>query len=137
MVREMAGDYDGAGIKGADRLMTQRMVAAGALALALGLVLTSGQANAGKRNDTLEFAFQQLRRPAQAAERVLDLMSEIPDQLAVGFGLRKPLRLTFYAQLLLDKAGVEKDSGIVAIDKFAEVGTRRHWAREAKVRDLA
>ena len=58
MVREMAGDYDGAGIKGADRLMTQRMVAAGALALALGLVLTSGQANAGKRNDTLEFAFQ-------------------------------------------------------------------------------
>ncbi|KAI1691883.1 catalase domain-containing protein [Ditylenchus destructor] len=40
-------------------------------------------------------------------------------------------------QLLLDKAGVEKDSGIVAIDKFADVGTRRHWAREAKVRDLA
>ncbi|WP_282947430.1 MULTISPECIES: catalase [unclassified Sphingopyxis] len=40
-------------------------------------------------------------------------------------------------QLLLDKAGVEKDGGIVAIDKFADIGTRRHWAREAKVRDLA
>ncbi|MCW0197164.1 catalase [Sphingopyxis sp.] len=40
-------------------------------------------------------------------------------------------------QLLLDKAGVEKDGGVVAIDAFADVGTRRHWAREAKVRDLA
>jgi catalase len=40
-------------------------------------------------------------------------------------------------QLLLDKAGVEKDGGVVAIDKFESVGTRRHWAREAKVRDLA
>ena len=40
-------------------------------------------------------------------------------------------------QLLLDKAGVEKDGGVVAIDKFEGVGTRRHWAREAKVRDLA
>ncbi len=40
-------------------------------------------------------------------------------------------------QLLLDKAGIEKDGGIVAIDKFESVGTRRHWAREAKVRDLA
>ena len=39
--------------------------------------------------------------------------------------------------LLLDKAGVEKDGGVVAIDKFESVGTRRHWAREAKVRDLA
>ncbi|WP_294037147.1 catalase [Sphingopyxis sp.] len=40
-------------------------------------------------------------------------------------------------QLLLDKAGVEKDGGVIAIDKFEGVGTRRHWAREAKVRDLA
>jgi len=40
-------------------------------------------------------------------------------------------------QLLLDKAGVEKDGGVVSVDKFADVGTRRHWAREAKVRDLA
>jgi len=40
-------------------------------------------------------------------------------------------------QQLLDKAGVEKDSGVVAIAKFESVGTRRHWAREAKVRDLA
>ena len=40
-------------------------------------------------------------------------------------------------QILLDKAGVEKDGGVVAIDAFADVGTRRHWAREARVRDLA
>jgi catalase len=40
-------------------------------------------------------------------------------------------------QPLLDKAGVEKDGGVVAIEAFAGVGTRRHWAREARVRDLA
>ena len=40
-------------------------------------------------------------------------------------------------QILLDKASVEKDGGVVALDGFAKVGTRRHWTREAKVRDLA
>ena len=58
MVRETARAYDTVGIEGADRLMAQGKVAAGALALALGLALASGQATAGKRNNTLEFAFQ-------------------------------------------------------------------------------
>lgn len=40
-------------------------------------------------------------------------------------------------QILLDKAGVERDGGVVAIEAFVDVGTRRHWAREAAVRDLA
>jgi len=40
-------------------------------------------------------------------------------------------------QVILDKAGVEKDEGIVPIEAFLQVGARRHWAREPKIRDLA
>jgi catalase len=40
-------------------------------------------------------------------------------------------------QVILDKAGVEKDEGIVPIDAFLKVGASRHWAREPKIRDLA
>ncbi len=40
-------------------------------------------------------------------------------------------------QAILDKAGVEKDDGVVSIDEFAGVGARRHWAREPRIRDLA
>lgn len=53
------------------------------------------------------------------------------------FGHCKTIAHDDATQILLDKAGVEKDSGVVAPDGFAKVGTRRHWAREAKVRDLA
>lgn len=52
------------------------------------------------------------------------------------FGHCKTIAHDDATQILLDKAGVEKDSGVVALDGFAKVGTRRHWAREAKVRDL-
>lgn len=41
------------------------------------------------------------------------------------------------SQALLDKAGVEKDDGVVPIDALLATGPRRHWAREPKVRDLA
>jgi len=40
-------------------------------------------------------------------------------------------------QILLDKANVEPDDGVVPVEDFMKVGTRRHWAREPKVRDLA
>jgi catalase len=53
------------------------------------------------------------------------------------FGHCKTIAHDDATQILLDKAGVEKDGGVVALDGFAKVGTRRHWAREAKVRDLA
>ncbi|GGJ37740.1 catalase HPII [Sphingopyxis bauzanensis] len=53
------------------------------------------------------------------------------------FGHCKTIAHDEATQILLDKAGVEKDSGVVTLDGFAKVGTRRHWAREAKVRDLA
>ena len=40
-------------------------------------------------------------------------------------------------QVILDKAGVEKDAGVVPIEGFAKVAPARHWAREPKVRMLA
>ena len=40
-------------------------------------------------------------------------------------------------QILLDKAHVTPDDGVVAIEDFMTAGARRHWAREPKVRDLA
>jgi len=41
------------------------------------------------------------------------------------------------SQVLLDKAHVEPDDGVVAIEDFPKSGVRRHWAREPRVRDLA
>ena len=40
-------------------------------------------------------------------------------------------------QILLDKANVEPDGGVVSIENFMKAGVKRHWAREPKVRDLA
>lgn len=40
-------------------------------------------------------------------------------------------------QVLLDKAGVEPDEGVVPVEDFIKAGAKRHWAREPKVRDLA
>ena len=40
-------------------------------------------------------------------------------------------------KVLLDKANVEPDVGVVPIEDFMKVGPIRHWAREPKVRDLA
>ncbi|MFM6831676.1 MAG: catalase [Novosphingobium sp.] len=40
-------------------------------------------------------------------------------------------------KVILDKAGVEPDEGVVPNDQLLSVGPVRHWAREPKVRDLA
>jgi catalase len=40
-------------------------------------------------------------------------------------------------KVLLDKADVEPDEGVVTIGDFMKTGVKRHWAREPKVRDLA
>jgi len=40
-------------------------------------------------------------------------------------------------QLILRKAGVEADEGIVPVEALLTTGVSRHWAREAKVRTLA
>ncbi len=46
------------------------------------------------------------------------------------YGHCKTIAYDEATQLLLDKAGIAKDGGIVAIDKIESVGPRRHWARE-------
>lgn len=39
-------------------------------------------------------------------------------------------------KLLLEKANVEPDDGVVPVDEFMKIGARRHWDREPHVRDL-
>ena len=48
----------------------------------------------------MQFQFQQLRRAANAAERVLDFMGQIADQLLVGLTLVEQPFLTVQFQLL-------------------------------------
>jgi catalase len=40
-------------------------------------------------------------------------------------------------QILLDRAGIVADAGVVPLDRFEAMGTKRHWDREPSVRDLA
>jgi len=40
-------------------------------------------------------------------------------------------------QIILDKAGVEKDDGVIPNEMLLDKGPKRHWAREPKIRDLA
>jgi catalase len=40
-------------------------------------------------------------------------------------------------QVILDRAGVAPDAGVVPIESFEKAGTKRHWEREPKVRILA
>jgi catalase len=40
-------------------------------------------------------------------------------------------------QVILDRAGVAPDDGVVPIESFEKAGTKRHWEREPKVRMLA
>ena len=53
------------------------------------------------------------------------------------FGHCKTIAHCEGTQILLDKAHVEVDEGVVRIEQFMKVGVRRHWAREPKVRSLA
>ncbi|KRA83639.1 catalase [Altererythrobacter sp. Root672] len=53
------------------------------------------------------------------------------------FGHLKAIGHTPAAQPLLDKAGVQPDEGVVALDKtFVEAAAKRYWAREPKLRTL-
>ncbi|WP_395698166.1 catalase [Methylocella sp.] len=54
------------------------------------------------------------------------------------FGHLKAIGFTPEAKPLLDKAGVELDEGVVALDRnFVKAAGKRYWDREAKVRMLA
>jgi hypothetical protein len=52
------------------------------------------------------------------------------------FAHLKTIGLDEGAKALLDKAGVEKDAGVVDLKLFAQVASKRHWKREPKVRNL-
>lgn len=53
------------------------------------------------------------------------------------FGHCKTIAHCKGTQVLLDKANVVPDAGVVPIEDFLQAGVRRHWDREPKVRDLA
>ncbi|RYG29975.1 MAG: catalase, partial [Burkholderiales bacterium] len=53
------------------------------------------------------------------------------------FGHCKTIAHCKGTQILLDKANVEPDEGVVPVEDFMKAGAKRHWAREPKVRDLA
>jgi catalase len=53
------------------------------------------------------------------------------------FGHVKTIGHDTGAKVLLDKAGVEPDAGVVGLDDFAKIAPKRHWDREPKVRMLA
>jgi catalase len=53
------------------------------------------------------------------------------------FGHCKTIAHDEETKVLLDKANVVPDEGVVPIEGFMKAGIKRHWAREPKVRDLA
>ncbi|HWK35924.1 catalase [Sphingomonas sp.] len=53
------------------------------------------------------------------------------------FGHCKTIAHCQGTQVLLDKANVTPDDGVVPVEDFMKAGVKRHWAREPKVRDLA
>ena len=71
-------------------------------------------------------AAARLTKEAAAVQFVMD-----------AFGHVKTIGHDVGAKVLLDKAGVEPDAGIVGLDDFVKVAPKRHWDREPKVRTLA
>ena len=70
----------------------------------------------------VELALEELRGAADAAERILDLVREIADQLAVRLLLLEQPLLARDLQLLVDVPELEQQRGVVRVD-------RRHRAR--------
>jgi hypothetical protein len=84
-----------------------------------------------------ELALEQLRRAAQAAERVLDLVREVADQLAVRLLLRLDARLALDAQLLLDRAQLGEQAEAEGVDARHGARKRHRLASGAHVGDVA
>jgi catalase len=53
------------------------------------------------------------------------------------FGHCKTIAHCEGTKVLLKKANVEPDDGVVPVEQFMKTGVKRHWEREPKVRDLA
>ena len=64
-----------------------------------------------------ELALEQLRRAADAAQRVLDLVGEVADQLPVGLLLLEDLRLARDAPLLLELAHLHEQARLAGLDR--------------------
>jgi catalase len=87
--------------------------------------------------------------PSQTVDAVALVLSEegarmlLNDAAAIqfvmdAFGHLKAIGASPAAQPLLDKAGVEVDSGVTGLDDgFLAAAAKRFWDREAKVRSLA
>ena len=75
----------------------------------------------------VELALEQLRGAANAAERVLDLVREAADQLAVRLLLLVQPLLARDLQLLVDVAEFEQQRGVRRVD-------RRNRARQVQLR---
>ena len=68
-----------------------------------------------------QLVFEQLRRPADTPERVLDLMRQVADQFAVGLLLLQQALLAAGFQLLVDRPHLDEQTAIGHVD-------RRHGA---------
>ncbi len=75
----------------------------------------------------VELAFQQLRGAADPAQRVLDLVREAADQLAVRLLLLEQAFLARDLQLLVDVAKFEQQRCVADVD-------RRNGARQVQLR---
>ena len=74
----------------------------------------------------VELALEQLRRAADAAQRILDLVRETADQLAIGLLLLEQALLARDLELLVDVAELEQQRCVAVLD-------RRHRAGEVEL----
>src|SRR6266849_2734020 len=84
----------------------------------------------------VELALEQLRRAAQPAERILDLVREIADQLAVGLLLEHQALFARKPQLLLDRAQLDEQREPVRLDSRDHAGERHRLVPGANVADV-
>src|SRR5258708_29194873 len=84
----------------------------------------------------IELALEQLRRAAQAAQRILDFVREIADQLAVGLLLEHQALLARVAQLLLDRAQLREQREALGFDACHGARERQGLAAHPAVRHV-
>ena len=70
-----------------------------------------------RSSGSFELALEQLRRAADAAQRILDLVREVADQLAVGLLLLEDLGLARDLQLLLELAQLEDEARVAGLHR--------------------
>jgi hypothetical protein len=84
----------------------------------------------------VELALEQLRRAADAAERVLDLVRQVADQLAVGLLLFGQLLLARRLQLGVEGAEFEQQAGLPASTGVTVQSRCRGWRAMAMHREV-